>query len=215
MKTASKLVRLASTFGFITLASSAFVACGQAAPGENAAELSDSSDDITVNLGDVLYDSGTQCTVRSPDGTYTNMHCCPSGYAMIGARVDSNVFKCAKLYDTSGARTGDKYTQRNGMHACPWGQVMVGLRNDQNVLACQTIPSNPINNELVDYGSQDNWPMHVCNPDGISSHTTLTGIRVDLNQFNCGQNSCGIFGSCTSDAQCGGNYCRQGCCVIG
>jgi hypothetical protein len=217
MKTTSKLVRIASIFGFTAIAAGTMVGCGQAAPEESSATQSDA---IVVNLGNVLYDppSGsapTQCTVRASDGTWTSMHCCPSGYAMIGARVDSNVFKCAQLFDTSGSRTADKWTQRNNMHACPFGSVMVGLRNDQNVLACQTLPSNPIISEQIDYGTNDNWPMHVCNPDGTNAYSTLTGIRADQNRFSCGKNSCGLFGSCTTDADCGTNYCSSGCCVIG
>lgn len=118
------------------------------------------------------------------------MHCCPEGSAMIGAHIDQNTFKCAKLNNPTGVRSLDTGTVRFDMHTCPQGQVMVGLHVDLNQLACQTIPNNPVVDEWVDSGTADSFPMHVCtsatNP--IRSRAVMTGIRVDQNRFACGIN---------------------------
>jgi hypothetical protein len=44
-----------------------------------------------------VYDSSTQCTVGG-----LQMHCCPQNDALIGVRVDQNVFKCAPLLQGGG-----------------------------------------------------------------------------------------------------------------
>jgi hypothetical protein len=159
------------------------VGCGQG-PGESSAVGTESS--AFVYNSNIFYDglngNATQCLVGG-----VVMHCCPRGSAMIGARVDQNVFKCAQLVDSSGAITlnPDPGTQRNGMHSCPFGSVMVGLRADHNALACQTIPSDHINFEFVDGNppTEDGFPMHVC-----PSPAAMTGIRIDRNLLNCGEN---------------------------
>ncbi len=191
----------------LTIATALAAGCGQAAPQEST--VTQSSAD-TVNLNTAFYDFGTQCVVGG-----TQMHCCPTGSAMIGARVDENVFKCANLIDQSGAIDLDTGTQRNGMHSCPFGQVMVGLQGTLNRLACQTIPSNPVVTETVDTGTEDSFPMHVCSE--ASGPATMTGIRIDQNRLNCGQDNNCFFGACTTDSQCTRNdgVCRNGCCTLG
>jgi hypothetical protein len=121
-----------------------------------------------------VYDAGTQCTVAG-----VTMHCCPTGYAMIGANVGGNVFKCAQLTGFSSTRFFDGGTQRNNMHSCPYGSVMVGLHADWNYFACQT-PYVPVVSEYVDGGTQDG-NMHVCAGGGYA----MSGIRIDQNKFNC------------------------------
>ena len=37
------------------------------------------------------YDWGTQCTVRNSAGVSQSMHCCPTGYAMVGLKASSIV----------------------------------------------------------------------------------------------------------------------------
>jgi hypothetical protein len=182
--------------------------CGQASPEDSTGSVSSAD---TVNLGTSFYDGGTQCIVGG-----AQMHCCPTGSAMIGARVDQNVFKCANLIDRSGAITLDTGTQRNGMHSCPFGQVMVGLRADQNLLACQRIPNNPVVSETVDTGTQDGFPMHICSE--ATGHAAMTGIRIDQNRFNCGQDNNCLFGACTNNSQCTRNEgvcASNGCCTLG
>jgi hypothetical protein len=143
---------------------------------------------VTTNYinGGVIYDppnSGVGATECNVGGYW--MHCCPSGYAMVGADPNSNVFKCAAM-DTPGnlgPPTLDTGTQRNNMHSCPWGQVMVGLRVDWNLLACQALPAGSVTNEHVDSSTLDSYPMHTCdsgNPTGA-----MDGIRVDWNQLSC------------------------------
>jgi hypothetical protein len=141
-----------------------------------------------TNYSCATYSPGSDQCVASNGSTSVQMHCCPDGYAMIGANVGQNVFKCAPLHDQTGKVTLDTGTQRNGMHSCPLGQVMVGLRADLNMLACRTVPSSPIasGGERIDPGTQDTYPMHVCQSTLISE--AMTGIRIDQNQFACGTN---------------------------
>jgi hypothetical protein len=199
-----------------TIGAALAAGCGTAAPqgttGQGAPEESTGTESAadTVKLSTAFYDYGTQCVVGG-----TQMHCCPAGSAMIGARVDENVFKCANLIDRSGVVSLDTGTQRNGMHSCPFGQVMVGLQATLNRLACQTIPSNPVVTETVDTGTEDGFPMHVCAES--SGPAAMTGIRVDQNRLNCGQDNNCFFGACTTDSQCSGTdgVCRNGCCTLG
>jgi len=151
----------------------ATVACGGEAP-----QGTDGTDTATdpLTLGTQIYDAGTQCTVSG-----ATMHCCPSGFAMIGARLDQNVFRCAQVAFSS-ARFIDVGTQRNNMHACPRGAVMVGLDDGHNYLACQYVASG-VTFEYVDGtpATQDSYPMHVCPTYAFA----MSGIRTDQNLFTC------------------------------
>ncbi len=131
-----------------------------------------------LSLGQWVYDAGTQCTVGG-----TTMHCCPAGYAIIGAHLGNNVFKCAGLSSTSGPPFLDAGTQRNGMHACPYGSVMVGLHLGLNHLACRW-PGTPVTAEYVDGNppTSDGYPMHVC-----GSGYAMSGIHAGNNLFTCAE----------------------------
>ncbi len=143
-------------------------------------------------------DNGYQCEVG---GVW--MHCCPPGNAMVGVRLDQNVFKCAPLQDPSGPIVADSSTYRyvnkpnqDGtstayyMRACPLGSVMVGLQETMNVLACQKIPPNAISDaitgELVDTGTEDNYPMHVC--ESAPHAYAMSGIDPANNLLSCATN---------------------------
>ena len=140
-----------------------------------------------LDLTFTIYDGNTQCNVSG-----NTMHCCPLGFAMIGAQVDRNVFKCAMLNSGfAGARFADFSTQRNNMHACPFGAVMVGLHASRNVLTCQwlqepfsTLPSSRVLFEYVDGPAPnltvDSFPMHVC-----QDTFAMAGIHVGKNLFTC------------------------------
>ena len=165
-------------------AANMITACGAESGTEE--DLASQSASLVTTTGGAFYDGGTQCTVGG-----TSMHCCPNGYAMIGARLDQNVFKCAPLSSTSGNRFLDTGTQRAGMHACPFGTVMVGFHDSLNRLACQTLPGININGEYTDpvpppkfpnTPTQDGYPMHVCTP---SQGYTMSGINVGQNKFLC------------------------------
>jgi hypothetical protein len=125
--------------------------------------------------GSVIYDAGFLCTVGG-----TTMHCCPPGYAMIGARVDRNVFKCGQL-TVAGGQFLDIGTVRNGMHACPAATVMVGFHAGKNQLACQA-PSPAPSFEYVDGvpSTTDSYPMHIC-PGGYA----MAGIHLNNDLFTC------------------------------
>lgn len=132
------------------------------------------------------------------------MHCCPLGTAMIGVRLDQNVFKCAPLQDPSGVIQADTSTYRNvngppngdgtfttyNMHTCPFGFVMVGLDETDNVLACQKIPANTVSDaitgEIVDTGTQDGYPMHVCESAPLSY--AMSGLDPANNLLTCATN---------------------------
>ncbi len=124
----------------------------------------------------------TQCTV-SNGSTSDTMHCCPSGYAMVGAHIGQNVFKCGRIVSPNGPAKLDTGTQRYSMHACPYGSVMVGLDVGANRLACQPTVTNTVVGEWLDTGSQDLYPMHVCNPSDTSAG--MSGIDVGGNRLLC------------------------------
>lgn len=163
----------------IVLALAAFAATGcSAAPQEvGEGEAAESSAAVSFT-GATLYDSApTQCTVGG-----ATMHCCPTGYAMVGAHLGNNVFKCKQLTSVNGPRFLDVGTVRNGMHACPFGSVMVGLHEAANYLACQ-YPGTAAWFEYVDGNppTADSYPMHVC---GGSSYA-MSGIHAANNLFTC------------------------------
>lgn len=120
----------------------------------------------------------TQCSAGG-----VTMHCCPTGYVMIGADATNDVFKCAPV-QTTGALTLDANpgTQRSGMHACPSGQVMVGSSVPLNDIICMALPGGSVTSERVDYGTVDAYPMRVCDANPSSA---MSGIRVDLNRLLC------------------------------
>jgi hypothetical protein len=142
---------------------------------------------ISYINGSMIYDppdsyvGATQCTVGGYD-----MHCCPSGYAMVGADPNNNIFSCGPI-DTPGILgppTLDTGTQRNNMHSCPPGEVMTGLRVDWNLLACQALPGGSITSEWVDSSTQNGYPMRACDRGPINT-AVMTGIRVDQNLLSC------------------------------
>ena len=143
-------------------------------------------------------DGSTFCEVGG-----VGMHCCPTGSAMIGVRLDQNVFKCGQLQDASGPIVADTSTYRNvskpnddgtstiyNMHTCPFGYVMVGLHEDLNVLACQQIPPNAISDaitgEVVDTGTEDGYPMHAC--ESTPRNYAMSGFDGANNLLTCATN---------------------------
>jgi hypothetical protein len=162
---------IVTLIGLVAFSIAALPACGAAESQDENVGVESSA---IITSGTPSYDGSTQCTVGG-----TSIHCCPSGTAMIGARIDQNVFKCAPIVaGTSGGRFLDTSTQRNNMHSCPANAVMVGFHNDLNRLACQALTVSV--SETVDTGTQDGYPMHVC-----GSGATMSGIRVDQNKLNC------------------------------
>jgi hypothetical protein len=111
------------------------------------------------------------------------MHCCPPGYGMVGAWIDQDVFKCAPIAGTPGTVNLDTGTQRNNMHSCPSNQVMVGVNPATNHLACQPVPSSNVVTERVDLGTQDEFPMHVC--DALVPLSGMSGIDISGNRLAC------------------------------
>ncbi|HVZ32933.1 MAG TPA: hypothetical protein VG963_10925 [Polyangiaceae bacterium] len=173
----------------VAMAVGALAGCSSAGEGES--DVGVDQDPLVLNGSSVFYDlnPGHQC-VANVNGVNVSMHCCPSGYAMIGARVDQNAFKCAVVNGgLAGTPVADTGTQRNGMHSCPLGDVMVGLRADMNVLLCQKPINQSVITETVDPGTQDGFPMHVCPPGspsgGLYNGYAMSGIRIDQNKFNC------------------------------
>jgi hypothetical protein len=132
------------------------------------------------------YDWGTQCFDR---GHWT--HCCPAGMAMLGAQLSQNVFKCANLAGGI-ALTGDSLLQRNNMLACPFGQVMTGYYGGSwdlpEHVQCGAPNLQSVTNEYVDGGTQDGFPMHVCNENTVNpGRFVMTGIQRSANHFTCGR----------------------------
>jgi hypothetical protein len=172
--------------------------CGGAEQGESAQESLDTIDEAVLNNGSPTYDYNTACTVALPNGTLpTNMHCCPSGTAMVGAHLGGNVFKCtpfspqgARFLDTSTARTFHILVNDAGvnMHACPVGSVMVGFHQGLNRLACQRNATS-ITAEGRDDGTQDTGGAGVIPPPPLMhvclNRYAMSGIHVGLNAFGC------------------------------
>jgi hypothetical protein len=155
-----------------------------------------------------FYDGGTQCVAGG-----VSMHCCPAGNAMVGARLDNNVFKCAPLANASAPIVADYGTQRSfptspsgnpvTLHSCPFGSVMVGLRADMDILLCQQMPTksagftwDAITTERIDDNTSDTqdaaaagqlgYSMHACET-GVGSQA-MSGINAASNIFNCAMN---------------------------
>ena len=134
--------------------------------------------------GEARYDDGSvnQCIFNG-----LSMHCCPGNspsetrWVMIGAHLDLNVFKCAELEPPTYAPPFvDTGTMRENMHTCPPNSVMVGFHRDADQLAC--IPLYRSMFEEVDYGTQDDFAMHVC-PGGRA----MSGIHPGDNRFLCAE----------------------------
>jgi len=146
---------------------------GEAPTGEAQSGVESTTSEL--NMSGWYYDTGTQCTVGG-----VTMHCCPSGYAMIGIHVGNNVLKCARLSSgMSNNRNLDGGTQRNGMHACPRGQLMVGVHVGRNLFICET-PVQSTQFEYVDTSTQDGYPMHVC-----ASTSAMAGLHAGNNLLTC------------------------------
>lgn len=133
------------------------------------------------------------------------MHCCPDGYAMQGAYLDYNMFKCRRVQQAFPASTcyvdgpgQATYTTRANMHACKFGYYMQGLRVDQNLLTCCLAPNGGIGSEFVDgddesptqyYSSAWGVSAHTCPDHGVSlprSVWVMSGIKPESNYFLCG-----------------------------
>ncbi len=134
---------------------------------------------------ELIDDGSTQCF---------GMHCCPSGYAMRGARLDSNRFLCRPI----GVRSEDCFvdvpTKREGLaavyagvHACPTGTYMRGLHEDRGLLTCcfdRERGYSSLINERVDPdpGHQEHG-MHAC--PAAEGNAVMTGIDIRNNHFLC------------------------------
>jgi hypothetical protein len=139
-----------------------------------------------------IYDGGTQCS-----GFF---HCCPSGMAMVGAHLGKNVFKCATVHDGLTGYYEESSNQRNGMLSCKSGYVMTGYHgqtcNHRTIFGIcdQTLaeflycarPLDGLSFEYVDNGTQDSYPMHVCDErPGNPGQYAMAGIHANTNQFEC------------------------------
>lgn len=186
----SQAPRVVGSVLLVLLGALAAAGCGAEAPGDEPVAKSEGA--AVTNVSGWFYDGltapATQCTVNG-----TRMHCCPTGNAMIGARLDYNVFKCAPLKDPGGTVSYSTLV-RNGTVACPFGQVMVGYHETLQAAACQTLPHFPVITEYADPGqfpagsspTEDSFPMHICNPDAFSGYV-MTGISSAANKFLCGK----------------------------
>jgi hypothetical protein len=113
------------------------------------------------------------------------MHCCPDGYAMQGAYLSQNMFRCVRVATINPAGAEDAYcyvdglgytayTIRNGMHTCALGAYMKGLHVDSNLLTCCGPPAPLISAEYVDGDDEPptqytsaaygNASVHTCAP---------------------------------------------------
>jgi hypothetical protein len=119
------------------------------------------------------------------NGTAANqcndMHCCPSGTAIVSLNDGSNTFWCSPVVPPGQEecyidRAGGIFTQRNGMHACAQGYWVRGMRADRNELTCCRASGVTLSDEQVRTGNGCSYqdPAQV-----------VTGVRLDLGQRSC------------------------------
>lgn len=183
----------------VVCSAGALTACGEAPDPEQASQLEQALE-VLVSTRFIYdgYDGNplTTCTVSDVTGRSATMHCCPKGFAMTGAHLDRNVFKCSPLHwtiaregilrflDSSTAITVGGVT----MHGCPSPSLMVGFHKDLNLLACMELKDSTFGfpylpedvRRSLDAGTTDQFPMHVCKAGGA-----MAGIHVDQNKFTC------------------------------
>lgn len=170
--------------------------CGEAEPGAGDLGTVETTQASLLNTADQKWDTGTQCQVSLPGGGLpTNMHCCPTGYMMMGVHVGQNKYRCVAFSPpTSNPRFLDTGTQRNvggtTMHTCPVNTVMVGMHAGLNRFACQQ-PAGGLfqDTEQRDFTSQLDG-VHVCptiqsQPSGNSFVLAMTGIHTGNNVLAC------------------------------
>jgi hypothetical protein len=141
-----------------------------------------------ATAADVIIDRGSQERYGN-----TNVHVCPVGFAMAGAQVNRNVFKCVRVVPPGrGVQTLlDTGTNRNfgrgNMHVCPAGSYMRGLHDGKNWLVC----SNGVALEptfLDAHGrtqTPDGGGMHQCPVGGDGRPSIMVGIHNGRNDFAC------------------------------
>jgi hypothetical protein len=146
------------------------------------------------HFSNAFYDGGTACTVGG-----ITMHCCPDGFAMLGANLGTNVFKCA-----SNPLTGPKVLASSTDSGSTWscgkvneagymlGTVMVGFHAALNTALCQRSTSLAASQLTLgvsaynDVCTYDGSSMHVC-PfiSGAPFTSQLGGINQTDNTFKC------------------------------
>jgi len=185
-------------------------ACADGRPEDSLASEGDQAAgaDLTSRSSAIVVDSTFLEDPTAPGRPATGcngMHCCPDGYAMQGAHVDGNVFKCRRV--RSGVSTNACYvdgpgratfTMRNNIHTCKFGYYMRGLHRDQNLLTCCTSTfDNNITSEFID-GDNEPPTQYVSPGWGFSAHTcpdhgpslpsnvwVMSGIDFVHNYFYC------------------------------
>ena len=113
--------------------------CGIEAPPEAHEDIATIEADI-VRTGPVIDDGGTICN---------NMHCCPAGYAMRGAHLGNNVYRCVQVEPPESPNLKGCYVEsvliRGHMRACKKGTYMRGLNPGGNgsLTCCDYASSTP------------------------------------------------------------------------
>jgi len=166
---------------------------------DQAIDLENQTSAVTVDPGFIEDPPSPGVGVTACNG----MHCCPDGYAMQGAYLGLNMFKCKRVPNSAPAGTcyvdgpgRSTYTVRNNMHVCKTGFYMRGLHVDQNLLTCCAPPSfAPITSEFVDgnpptayFSSAWGVSAHTCPDHGTGTPPTswvMAGIHADSNLFTC------------------------------
>jgi hypothetical protein len=142
------------------------------------------------NASNVIYDHATMCNVGG-----ISMHCCPDGYAMIGADMAQDVFKCAQ---PSGGLFGSRVLGTGATSPNTWScglvsfgepSLMVGFSASSNTALCQASATLEATETNVGYATYvdrctyydpSSTSMHVC-PHVPTSFTT-TGFMAGYNQ---------------------------------
>lgn len=153
---------------------------------EGEIEIQTAESDLSFNSGVDVCDGGTTC--YSVYGMAGVAHCCPTGYAMYGAHISSNVFYCREVVGGLKNAVVDFSTTCNGMHCCPFGKVMVGYQHAMNWLICAEPKTQSVSVEYVDVSTTNTCgavSMHTCSSNANPNAYAMSGIHAGANHFTC------------------------------
>jgi hypothetical protein len=162
-----------------------------ASAGQNVeAELS--PDGAPENTRETVIDAdpGTQKIVRDVnDGIAraTLVHVCPTGFAMTGADVDGNTFKCMRVADVSKLQEmRDVDTTRTfgnaNVHVCPGGWYMRGLHDGYHWLLCAN--GAVLDTTFMDTSGATGEGIRQCPADN-GRQSVMVGIARNKSDFAC------------------------------
>jgi len=164
--------------------------CGQV--GEDKAISTVYGEALGAGYWDNAYVLGSCSNVQ----LCNDMHCCPTGHAMVGAHFGGKSFYCRPYL--GNAEQGcyvDSTTVRNGMRACPWGYYMKGYSQGQNISTCCLMTHPPVEyldgpglqqfNQLGGAVVSSQCPPATANGHVCADGYAMSGVNKGSNVFTC------------------------------